>query len=95
MKDNRNFTIVVLTVTAMILTALLVGTYVGSSNEAYASSASVKGFTYVLGSGEWTDVNDVVYVIDVSTRRMGAYFLDMNRGPQRVDVLDLDRVFGR
>lgn len=96
MNNTQNFTIAVLLIVAVVLGALVVSTYVGTSHEAYAE-ASVKQSIYVMGTGFWNGTMELVYILDISARKLNAYSLDTtNPNAPRltyVDSADLERVF--
>ncbi len=90
MKDTQNITIALLVVTTVILLAMLVS---GTQEPAYADTPIKQG-DYILGTGSWTDTTDVVYVIDIATRRLVVYYLDQNKNSlDIIDAVDLERAF--
>ena len=93
MTNAQNVTIVLLLATAGILGALLVGTYVGTSERALGDTPD-RGGDYILITGEWSGTLDLVYVIDIAKDRMVAYWVNQNTGAvEIVDTMDLRSVF--
>jgi len=96
MKDMQNVTIGLLLVTAVILGAMLVSSYMTADRAAYADTP-VKQADYVLGTGAWAKSTDLVYVLDIAARRLNVYFMDTRRARkdmQLIDRVDLNRAFG-
>ncbi len=95
MQDNRNLTIGVLTITAVIL---LVGILLASnstSHQAMAIGQIDRGGDYIIVTGQFTLNTELVYVVDAATRRMCAYSYDTTR--RRIALWnqqDLKRIFG-
>jgi hypothetical protein len=98
MKNTQNTSIVLLVITAVILTAMLISVYVGTGRSAYASgNVSVRQDRYIVATGGY-DVNiDLLYVIDVENRTLILYAPNVNK--RSIDVIGqkiaLDRTFGR
>ena len=74
MKDTQNMAIALLGVTAVILTALLIGTY--TTNRAYADTA-IKGYGYVMVAGQRSENMDLLYVIDIAAQKLNVYGRDV------------------
>jgi hypothetical protein len=94
MKDTRNITIIVLSVTALVLLAMLVGNLMQTS-PAYADGA-VRSGDYIMVNGSIGQGSDLIYVVNVPARRMVVYFPTRqgnNRTIEIVDSLDLDQLF--
>lgn len=94
MKNTQNIAIVMLMITAAILTGLLVGVYCSTSQEAQAFG-SMRGGDYIVCNSPYVEARDIVYVIDVSARKLVCYGADEKTGS--FDLLaktDLDRAFG-
>ena len=87
MKDPQSITIGLLLATAVILAAMLVGNYATINSVAYADTP-VKQGDYILGTGALTDSTDLVYVLDVATRRLNVYFANVGTVNKRLDILD-------
>ena len=92
--NTQNITIGMLLVTAAILTAVLIGTYTGSSQTALADT-SIRSGDYTMGTGDLPGANaDLLYVIDIAAQRMNVYYL--NEKTNAVDLInkvDLTRAF--
>lgn len=86
MKDNRNITIIVLSVTAAILLTMFAFTGM-DSNKAYADS-SVKGGDYIIVNGSIVKGTDFVYVIDVVTKQLVVYAPVREGNNRRLDLID-------
>ncbi len=91
--DSKNFTIGVLSTTAVIL---LVGVVIVQSQPqgAWASGMTASGGQYVLTVGrDISGDQELLYVIDAGTQRMGVYRLNANR--QQIELLqgiELDKL---
>ena len=97
MKDAQNIAIGLLLTTAVILTVILIGSYThtGTNNTAYAG-ASVKQADYIMGTGAMDNTTDLVYVVDIATRRLNVYQSNINTNVMDIlDSVDLDRAFGQ
>jgi hypothetical protein len=96
-KNTQTITLILLSVSAVILAGILVGTW-QDSNVANAGYASVSKGDYIMVPYEWTDAIDLMIVIDVSTHKMNIYFYDTNKpGVDKLGIqqptIDLDKVF--
>jgi len=92
MRNPQNVTIVLLTITAAILAAILAGAW--SDRPAMAAYSSVSKGDYILVPYQWSDALDFMIVIDVAAHRMNVYVPNkttkaLDLGPQ----VDLERVF--
>ena len=95
MKNTQNITISLLTVSAVIMTAMLVGIYLNTSDQADAH-VSIKQGEYILCTGTWSASYDLVYIINIQTGRMTAYVYNKpTRRLQNLDKTDLNAVFGK
>jgi hypothetical protein len=76
--DAKNFTIGILSTTAVIL---LVGLFVIHSRPepSYASGMNAQGGDYLLTTGQLQDSEELLYVVDAQNRRMVVYRFDINR----------------
>jgi hypothetical protein len=76
--DAKNFTIGILSTTAVIL---LVGLFVIHSRPepSYASGMNAQGGDYLLTTGQLQDSEELLYVVDAQSRRMVVYRFDINR----------------
>ena len=93
--NKYNASILVLCISAAVLAALVIGSYV--TQPAQASSASIKGGEYILGTASMKDSVDMITVIDTNMQRMMIYVPDKTGSPSRIDVgdsVDLRRAFG-
>ena len=94
MKQTQNTTIVLLVVTASILTSLLVASYV-YTEPAYAHTASAKGGDYVIAVGQFNQESDFVYVLDIANSKLNIYYPNINTNALALgDTVDLARAFG-
>ena len=92
MKDTQNVTIALLCVAATILGTMVVLTY-NSSNAQGAGIAAAAG-EYIMFTGEVTGSTDLLYVIDLTKRRMNAYHFDpMANVIELKDQVDLGKAF--
>lgn len=95
MKNTQNITMCLLTVSAVILTAMLVGIYVNTSREADAG-ISIKQGQYIMCTGTWSKSYDLIYIVNIATGRMSAYVYNRtNRRLENLDKTDLNAVFGK
>ena len=77
MKDPKNLTIAMLCVSAAILaTALLL---LPAADEARADTP-VRGGDYIMVTGAYSSLIDLLYVVDRSEQKLNAYVLDLTRG---------------
>jgi hypothetical protein len=74
MKDTQSMTIALLAATAVILTALLIGTY--ATDSAYADTA-MKGYGYVMVAGQRSSDMDLLYVVDIAAQKLNVYGRDV------------------
>jgi len=93
MKNSQNASILLLSITAAILAAMLAGAWL--DRPAQAGYASVSKGDYILQPYQWSDVIDLMCVIDVAAHKMNVYA--PNNTTKALDiaqqVIDLDRVF--
>lgn len=84
--DNRNFTIGVLSTTAVVLLAAL-AVILSQSDSASASGLTTNAGAYILTVGS-VSVNDeeLLYVTQVSSRRIAIYRFD--NGTRKIDLAD-------
>ncbi|MHC4983482.1 MAG: hypothetical protein ACYTF6_10020 [Planctomycetota bacterium] len=93
MQDTQNIIIVLLLVTAAILASALVVTL--SSSRAHAESSVAAG-DYIMVPGAFSSLQDVLYVIDLGTKRMNVYESNLNKnGVDLLDSVEMDRLFRR
>ncbi len=88
----QNITIVLLLVTAAILSAVLITSY--ATKPAFAE-ASVKGGDYVMVAGAYESSTDFIYVMDVASQRMNVYFANAQRKEvELIQSVDIAQAFG-
>lgn len=93
MKNNQNITILLLTISAAILTVMLVVTMTETSQEAVAGASAKEG-DYIMATGRISSAYDAVYVVDVVEERLIVYWVNPdNNRPEILDAADLDRAF--
>ena len=93
MKNPQNITIALLAVTAVIMGTMLLSGYMTSPNAAYADTP-VKQGDYVMGTGGYTPSTDLLYVIDIASRRLNVYYANINTNAlDPIDRVDLDKAF--
>ena len=92
MKTSENAAIVVLIVSALMLTGLLVMLY-GTGQKAYAD-ASARSGKYTMVTGAFDNDNDLLYVVDIDKQQMNVYHTDARaRKVVLRDRVDLKRLF--
>jgi len=74
MQKTQNITIVMLLMTAAILTGLLISAY---TPPAYASGVSRSG-DYIMASGQYDSDMDFIYVLDIANGKLNLYYPDIN-----------------
>jgi hypothetical protein len=96
MTDRQNTAIVLLLITAVILTGLLVATYWQTDQVAQAQSSSRRG-NYIVVSGEYRQGSlDLIYVVNLATRSMNVYHgNDDTMAIELMDRVDLERAFAQ
>lgn len=102
MKNKQNIVVVVLMLTAMVMSALLV-TSLMSARDAQASTGSRGLYSpphYVMASAKWGIAQrDAMYVLDIYSRQMNIYWVDAaiakQNAPMQIKMVtcDLDRLF--
>jgi len=93
MKNTQNVTIVLLLVTAAILTTMLISTY---HTETAQAQVSIKQGRYIMASGPWSSSFDLVYILDIRTRQLNAYVANLQtRQIELLDSVDLSRTVGK
>ena len=94
MQNPQHVTIGLLLAVAAVLGMLVLATS-GPEPSARADT-SVSGGNYILVSGEWSSSLDLIYIINIATRRMNVYWYNQNMDSvELVDSIDLARTFGR
>lgn len=92
MKDNKNLTILVLSITAVILLAIVVGTKM--DNSAYAGGVAMKQNEWIMTAAAATSKSDMLYMINVGQRQMNVYAVNTNNKKiEKIDTVSLDEMF--
>ena len=97
MKDTGNTTIALLIVTAVILTAMLIGTHFQTSQTVLAEGPARSG-SYIMASGRWSAEADLTWIIDLAAkpRRLNIYYANPNTNEiELVDSVNLEQAFGQ
>jgi len=81
MNDSKNVTIVMLLISAVILSVLVLAT-----QPTHAGNSSARFGDYIMSAGARADSFDNLYVIDVLQKRLNVYSLDPNK--RRMEILD-------
>ena len=76
MKDPKNLTIAMLCVSAAILTTALL--LLPGADQARADTP-VRGGDYIMVTGAYSSLIDLLYIVDRSQQKLNAYVLDLNR----------------
>lgn len=92
MKDGKNVTIVMLLLSAVVLSVLLSMAF--RLQPAQAGNSGVRFNHYIMTPGARADSFDNIYIIDVLNKRLNAYSLDPNRKSINLrDSVDLAKYF--
>jgi len=96
MTNSQNTAIVLLLITAVILTGLLVATYRQTHQAALAESSDRRG-NYIMVSGVYRLGSlDLIYVINLATRTMNVYHGNESTSAiELLDRVDLERAFSQ
>ncbi len=95
MNDNKNMLIVLLLISAVLLSAML---FVARQTEqtAQAGNTSARFGDYIMCPGAREDSSDNIYIIDVQLQRLAVYLLEPGTNDLiPVDIIDLQRYFSR
>jgi len=95
MNDKKNTMIVLLLISAVLLSGML---FVArqTSQSAQAGNTATRFGDYVMCPGARESDSDNVYVIDVRKQRMIVYMIEPGRRDMiAVDLIDLKRYFAR
>ena len=84
MNNTQNTTIVLLLITAGILTAMLLSPYVGTEPAAYGD-ASVRQGKYIMVTGGYDENIDLIYVVNIETQKLMVYA--PNKGKRTIDKM--------
>jgi len=94
-KSNENVTIVLLAATAVVLTCLLLATYMQTNEPAWAEAAT-RGGNYIVTTGEWNENLDLIYVINIAARKLNVYYGNSKtRTLDLIETIDLEKVFSQ
>jgi len=96
MNDTQNNTIVLLLITASILTAMLVAPFFSDPEKAYGD-ASVRQGKYIMATGGYDQNIDLLYVINIQTQKLAVYAPNTARRTLDLQgrVVSLNTSFGR
>ena len=93
MNNTQSVTIVLLLVTAAMLTGLLVATWV-HTDTAYAGNGAIRAGDYVMVPGEYNQETEMIYIIDISNNKLNVYYPNINTNSLTLaDTVDLARAF--
>ena len=93
MNDSQNITISLLVISAVILTALLVGTYFNTQQPAYGDTPARAG-RYIGVTGAIAASRDLLYLTDVVADQLNVYGIDINtKSIKLIQAVDLKRIF--
>jgi|GEM_PF-5227099 len=95
MRTNaQNTTIVVLLVTAALLTGMLLTSLIGGQEEAYARGTAVKDGNYILGGGLWSGGTELLYIVDIENQKLNVYFTeDTKNTVNLIQTVNLQQAF--
>ncbi len=77
MQKTQNITIVMLLMTAAILSSLLVAGWLYTEQPAYASGTA-RGGDYIMASGQYDTDTDFIYVLDIANAKLNLYYPNIN-----------------
>lgn len=93
MKNNQNLTIVLLVISAAILTVMLV-TAMHQTSESAVAAASVKQGDYIMVTGQISPRYDALYAVDVLQKQLNVYWVNPDNNRMEIlDTADLERAF--
>jgi len=93
MNNTENVTIGLLTITAVILAAVI---FVQTDEPAYAASSPDRSGNYVVVAGQISSAADLVYVVNGATKTLLAYHADQRNGRIKIVArIDLEKEFRR
>lgn len=93
MIDTQDIAAILLTVTAVILAALLLIIYAGTVSPVYGDTAIRQG-DYMLCAGARSGSTDLVYVTDIAARRLNVYYPNLNANTlELIDTVNLEQAF--
>jgi len=95
MNDKKNMLLVLLLISAALLSAMLFVAH-QTRQTAQAGNTSARFGDYILCPGARESSTDNLYVIDVRLQRMGVYLIEPGTNDlMPVDIIDLQRYFSR
>lgn len=77
MQKTQNITIVMLLLTAAVLSSLLVAGWLYTEKSAYAG-ISASGGDYIISTGAFDGDKDFIYVLDIANAKLNLYAPDIN-----------------
>ena len=77
MQKTQNITIVMLLMTAAVLSSLLVAGYLYTEQPASASGVSRAG-DYMMATGQYDNDTDFIYVLDIANGKLNLYYPNIN-----------------
>lgn len=104
MNSNQNTVIVLLMISAGVLTGLLVGGFVGTQGPAEADTStrspnvaiSVPPNAYSICTGGWDTNIDILYVMDINAEKLNAYVTNTKtEAIEQFDTISLPQAFGK
>jgi hypothetical protein len=84
MQKTQNITIIMLLMTAAILSSLLIAGWL-YTEPAYASGVSRAG-DYIMTSGQYDADTDFIYVLDMANAKLNVYYPDINTNQLKIGV---------
>jgi hypothetical protein len=92
MNDRHNIVIVLLLVSAAMLSMML---YIGvQPNEAVAGNSSSRYGDYILCTGFRSQADDNLYIIDVQQKKLNCYWIEPGTDNfEPTDSVDLETIF--
>ncbi len=92
MNDTKNITIGLLCVSAAILVTLAV--IIQTGEPAGAVGVSATGGEYIMFTGQVTSSTDMLYVVDLTKKKLNAYHFDTKKNAIMLkDQVDLGKAF--
>jgi len=85
MQKTQNITIVMLLMTAAILSSLIVAGWLYTEQPAYGSGVSRAG-DYIMASGQYDADTDFVYVLDIANAKLNLYYPDINTNQLKIGI---------
>jgi len=104
MNSNQNTVIVLLMISAGVLTGLLIGGFVGTQEPAEADTPTRSPSTlvtaapraYSICTGGWDTSIDILYVLDINAQKLNAYVTNTKtEAIEQFDSISLPAAFGR